>query len=197
VRILSAADVDLIDPFPIAEIPHLYNWMRAYKNIVESDLSPKDLPSFEAYFKEILPNCITYGVIDRENTLGFRHEAPIIGMVMFEPNSPWNKYIHIASNRRAWGSGFMDQAITLAVADLFTLDPSLLRVSAFVLANNSPVRALAKRLGWQFEGVMKDMVAQGEVGKSVVHYGLTRAVWQEHSQRANEAGEQLVKVVSQ
>jgi RimJ/RimL family protein N-acetyltransferase len=190
-RILSGVDVDLLDPFPVSEISHLYSWMRAYKNIVESDLSPKDLPSFERYFNGIIPQCQTYGVIDKNNTLKFRHEAPIIGLVMFEPNTHWNKYIHIASNRRAWGSGFIDQAINLAIKDVFDNIPHLLRISGYVLTNNSPMRALAKRLGWQFEGVMKDMITQDGVAKTLVHYGLTRAMWEDRQTKATEAGEKL------
>lgn len=177
-KIIEAANVDLIEPFPITEAKRVFKWLRAYKNIIESDLSPKTPEEFEEYFKTILPHIRSFGVIDKNSALGFRHEAPLIGMVVFEPATVWNCYLHIASNRRAWGTGFMDEAVRAGIAEVFASTPNLLRVSAYVLAKNGPVKGMARRLGFTFEGLLRDLVTQRGEPRNVIHFGYTRADWQ-------------------
>lgn len=177
IHIIEAPDVDLIEPFPMREAKRVFGWLHAYRNIVESDLSPKTPEEFEAYFQRLLPHIRSFGVIDRDNKLKYRHPAPLIGMIAFEPSTPWNCYIHIASNRRAWGSGFMDQAVTTALDEIFATEPTLLRISAFVLSGNGPVKAMIRRIGGRFEGLHKDWVTQNGKPKNVIHFGVTRQEW--------------------
>jgi RimJ/RimL family protein N-acetyltransferase len=187
-NILAGTKVDLIDPFPLSEARRAYRWMRCYKNIIESDLSPHTEEEFEDFMASILPRVRSWGVIDRDNVLGIHHEAPLIGFVMFEPNTMWNGYIHIASTRRAWGSGLMDDAVTTAIGHLFTADPQLLRVSAYILPGNSLVQGMAKRLGFAYEGFLRDMVTQGGKPKGVLHFGLTRYRWEERQGAEETSG---------
>ena len=176
-RILESDNIDLIEPFPVREAKRVFGWLHAYKNIIENDLSPKTPEEFETFMINILPNVRSYGVIDKNNTLGFRHEAPLVGMVVFEPQSVWNFFIHIASTRRAWGSGFMDEAINVAIKDLFDTVPSLLRVTGLTLSNNSPVKGLARRLGWHYEGKQHDAVLQDGEPRDLIQLGITRREW--------------------
>jgi RimJ/RimL family protein N-acetyltransferase len=119
----------------------------------------------------------SYGVIDKNNTLNIRHEAPLIGMIAFEPHTVWNGYLHIASSRKAWGSGLFDQGLVLAIDDIFSSIPSLTRISALVLENNYPTRSLAKRMGFLREGRFEDMVTQHGEPRSLLHFGMTRRRW--------------------
>lgn len=177
-NIISAQDVDLIEPFPTQEAKRVYGWMHCYKNMIETDVYPKTPEEYEEFFKTKLPFTRSFGVIDRDNKLGFKHEAPLVGMVIYEPASPYNCYIHVASPRRAWGKGFIDQAIVASIDHIFETEPSLLRISAFCLENNGPVKGLARRLGFKYEGCIFDMISQNGVPKNVLHFGMTRQNWE-------------------
>ena len=60
---------------------------------------------------------------------------------------------------------------------MFTENPSLLRVSSFVINNNYPARKLALNVGMKLEGVMQDAVLQGGIPKPLTHFGMTRRDW--------------------
>lgn len=174
-NIIEAQDVDIIAPFPVGEIKRLVGWMHCYKSIITADGFPQTPEDMEAYFQAILPSMYTWGVIDRNNTLKSKHEAPLIGYIAFEPSGPHNGYFHVASTRKAWGSRLIDQAGDELVKQLFTSQPSLLRVSAAILDTNFPAKGLARRLGFTQDGLMKDMITQDGTPKAIAHFGLLRS----------------------
>lgn len=178
-NIIESENIDLIEPFPASECRRVFKWLHAYKNIVETDLSAKTEDEFEVFLKSmiVVPGVRSFGVIDKYNQVGFKHEAPLVGMIVYEPASVWNMYCHIASTRRAWGKGFLDEGIRMSITTLFADDPSLLRVSALVLSTNGPVKGLVRRLGARYEGCMRDMVLQGGEPKDLLHFGITRRTW--------------------
>jgi RimJ/RimL family protein N-acetyltransferase len=178
-RVIESTNIDLIEPFPLSEAKRAFGWIHCYRNLIESDLSPKTPEEFEAYLQAILPATRSFGVIDKNNQLGFKHEVPLVGMIIFEPATAWNCYVHIASPRRAWGSGFMEEAIKGALTEVFDTEPYLTRVSAYVLENNNPVKGLARRLRWEYEGRMRDLITQNGEPKNVLHFGITRRSWVE------------------
>ncbi len=176
-HIISSSNIDLIEPFPLSEAKRAFTWLHCYKNIVETDLSPKTAEEFEAYLNALLPYCRSFGIIDKFNKLNTKHEAPLVGMIVFEPSTVWNCYVHIASPRRAWGSGFMDEGIVTALQEVFNTEPTLTRVSAYVLENNAPVKGLARRLGFRFEGCIRDMAVQNGALRNLLHFGMTKRDW--------------------
>jgi len=176
-RVIQSTNIDLISPFPRKEISRIFGWLHCYNSVVQHDASPQTPEEYEAVMTENLPNMVTYGVIDKNNTTNHKHEAPLIGMYAFEPVSPWNAYMHLASNRRAWKGRLMDEAAQVAIDDIFTTNPGLLRISGFVLEENRPVRYMAQRMGWKQEGVLHDWVTKKGEPRSVIHYGLTRKQW--------------------
>jgi RimJ/RimL family protein N-acetyltransferase len=178
-NILESTNIDLIEPFPVNEGRRVFKWLHAYKNIVETDLSAKTPEDLEAFLTAVVqtPGVHSYGVIDKFNQLGFKHEAPLVGMIIYEPASIWNSYCHVASTRRAWGMGYIDEGIRASLDYLFSNEPQLLRVSALVLATNGPVKGLVRRLGARYEGCMKEMVTQNGQPKDLLHFGITKTEW--------------------
>ena len=178
-NILESTNIDLIEPFPASECRRVYNWLHAYKNIVETDLSAKSEGDFEEFLRNLIlvPGVRSFGVIDKFNSVGFKHEAPLVGMIIYEPSSIWNYYTHVASTRKAWGKGFIDEGLRTTISALFSDTPTLLRVSAIVLSTNGPVKGLVRRLGAKYEGCMKDMVTQGGEPRDLLHFGITRRTW--------------------
>jgi RimJ/RimL family protein N-acetyltransferase len=181
-EIVESNNIDLISPFPLTEAKRVFGWLHAYRTIVEHDQSPTNPEELAELLGTMIPNVVSYGVIDKNNSLEMPHPAPLIGMIAFEQRSVWNGYFHVASTRKAWGSGLIEEGGKAAISDIFSRFPNLTRVSAEILKHNYPAQSLAKRLGFLKEGVMEDMVTQKGEPKPLVHFGLTRKRWMENNQ---------------
>lgn len=179
-KVITGKDVDMVTPFPISEVPRLVGWLHCYKTIIHSDDSPQTEEGLREFFKNWLqlPAVRSWGIIDKNQKLNIRHEAPLIGFGAFGYNTIRDGYFHCATTRKAWGTGMIDEAARMAIEDLFTTDPKLLRVSTIVINNNYPARALAKRVGFIMEGKIEDMVLQKGIPRPVTHFGLTRRAWE-------------------
>ena len=182
-KIYTGLDIDLLEPFPEKEIPRLVGWLHCFKSVIHSDDSPQTdeelIEYFTAYFRN--SNVRSWGIIDKHNKVNIHHEAPLVGFGAFEfataSAGARNGYFHCATTRKAWGSGLINEAYRLAVNTIFSENPSLLRVSSFVINNNYPARKLALNVGMKLEGVMQDAVLQGGIPKPLTHFGMTRRDW--------------------
>lgn len=196
-RIIEGEYVDLIDPFPKKEVHRVYGWMHCYRTMTESDITPKGPDEFDRYFNALLDVVVSYGVIDKQNLTNSRHEAPLIGLITFEPHTIWNGFVHVASSRKAWGKGLMDEAGKLVLKDLFTNLETLQRLSAWIFKNNIPAQHYVIRAGFRKEGVLRDFIVQDGLPKTIYQYGLTRRDYATSS-TANSTGgpgpgEQLIE----
>jgi RimJ/RimL family protein N-acetyltransferase len=161
-----------------------------------TDDGPQTDEEILEYLRGSISRVVSYGVIDKNNTLSIKHEAPIIGMITFEPATIYNGYFHVTSRRKAWGSGLMDEAGKVAIQDIFENIPSLTRVSAAVLNNNSPAKGIAKRLGFKQDGMLPDfLMSKGSV-MSVAHFGLTRVSWNEMNKIVEEPEQLSLELVA-
>lgn len=178
-RIITGKDVDLICPFPISEIKRTYGWVHCYRTITECDDSPKDIDSYSAMMSQVLPRVVSWGMIDKNHLTNIKHEAPLVGFGMFEPSLMPNGtirsgYLHVATARRAWKANLVDEATDLVLADLFEGLPSLLRVSAYMADKNAPAKALVRRHGFRYEGLIEDSILVENSPENLVLFGLTR-----------------------
>lgn len=174
-RIIESPHVDLIEPFPLNEIPRFLGWLHCYKTLFEVDGDPQLPEEKELYYRQMLPQVPSWGIIDKLNQLNYKHEAPLVGIIFLQPGaSVANCYVHLASTRRAWGSGLMDEAAQVLIKHVFESYPSLQRISGAILNNNKPAKAFAKRQGFKQDGLLKDFVTQQGLPKSVAHFGILR-----------------------
>lgn len=180
-NVLIGTNIDLITPFPLQEVKRVIGWMYCYKSHIIDDSMPTDNESILNIITAQLqsPNILSWGLIDKNNTIHSKHEAPLVGMVTFEYQYSWNGYFHIVTSRKSWGLGFSDEAGKMVIDTLFQTNPELQRVSAAILDRNADAKALAKRVGLQFEGVFPDFTRQKGKPLGVVHFGLTRTKWEE------------------
>ena len=79
-----------------------------------------------------------------------------------------------------------DEAMALAIWDLFERFPELTRLSAAMLESNWPAQALALRMRFRREHTFPDMVVQKEIPRGRVHYGLTRKEWEQIGQSESD-----------
>lgn len=179
IEILTGVDLDLISPFPISEIHRAIGWSHCIKTLIQTDDGPQTDQDYLEFYKSFftMPTVTSFGMIDKNQKLNIRHEAPLIGFVAFERANLRNGYFHTATTRKAWGSGMIDEACKLILERVFTTMPELLRVSSFVINNNFPAKALARRMGFVQEGILQDSVLQNGEPKPVTHFGLTRRNW--------------------
>lgn len=177
-KIIEGKDIDLLTPFPPKELKRVFNWMRCYRTITETTSFPKTEDELAARLGA-MSNLRTFGIIDKNNILGVRHEAPLIGIYMFDQSSVVNGDIHVASTRKAWGSRLVDQAGQRLAGYIFAEYPTLTRVTVSVLHSNAPAKALAKRLGFVYEGCLRDAITVNDNPANMALFGLTRRDWDE------------------
>lgn len=175
IYVTEGPEVDLIEPFPISEIRRLVGWSHCFRSMCVMDDAPKDEQSLIEYFTKYLPMVRSFGVIDKFNKLGYKHEAPLIGCFIYEkPLNMPNGYVHVTSTRKAWGSGLLDQAAKLGIKMLFDTDPNLLRISALLVTSNAPAKQFVKRVGFKQDGQFKNYLTQNGTPKAVSHFGILK-----------------------
>jgi RimJ/RimL family protein N-acetyltransferase len=179
-RIIEGKNVDLINPFPLKEVKRTYGWNHCYRTLTETDDTPNTQEHFLSFMEGVLQVCPSWGIIDKNHLTSLKHEAPIVGIIIFEPcvvpgtTVIRNGYFHVATARKAWRTGLVDEAGRLALREVFSEIPTLLRVSGYMLEANFPARSLCKRLGFKYEGLVEDMFLRDGEPKNMVLFGLTR-----------------------
>lgn len=163
----------------MSQVAAAAGWMHCYKTLLWGDDGPKSDEEIVQFLTHRLPLIRSWGVIDKNSLTNPKQEAPIVGLIVFEPGSPYNGYTHLASNRKAWGNklcdpSLMDQAAALCVAEVFDSMPDIQRISVATFAKNAPAKAMCKRLGFHKDGYFVNMGKIDGVPQDVVHYGLTR-----------------------
>jgi RimJ/RimL family protein N-acetyltransferase len=189
-KIIEGRNVDLITPFPAKELHRIFGWMRCYRTITETTAFPKTEGELATRLGT-MTNLQTFGIIDKNNFLGVRHEVPLIGIYMFDQDTVVNGNAHVASTRKAWGSRLVDQAGQVLIKHIFGTMPTLTRLTVSVLHSNSPAKALAKRLGFRYEGCLRDAITVNNIPAAMALFGLTRRDWDEF-----KLGDEIIEPVA-
>lgn len=184
-HVVPGKDVDLISPFPMKELPAVIGWTHCYKTIILGDEGPQNDDELYQLLVAHVTNHSSWAIVDKANlTKGSKVDTPLVGIMIFEKTSPYNGYIHIASNRKAWGNrlakpGLIEQAGNLVIGDIFETNPTLTRISIAVEDNNKAAISLAKRCGFKQDGCFKDMITKNGKPITALHFGYLRS---EHGQ---------------
>lgn len=175
-RVLIGTNVDVISPFPLVYIDRLVKWTYQYKSLITDDFLPSDDVTLTNNFTTHIKTQLSYGVVDKHNKIGLDTDGPIVvgGFFVDPGTTPLNVYLHVISQRRAWGKGLMDEGASLVVKDLFDTQPELMRLSAAVISSNRAVSSFVEKQNFRREGIMRDMTRVNGKMRDVVLYGLTR-----------------------
>jgi RimJ/RimL family protein N-acetyltransferase len=188
-HVVPGGDVDLISPFPIKEIAAVIGWTHCYKTMIFGDEGPQNDEELAQLIAAHIANHRTWGIVDKANlTKGTKVDVPLVGIIICDKTSPYNAYMHIASNRKAWGNkiakpGLIEQAGHLVIPDVFKGDPSLTRISIAVEDNNKAAISLAKRVGFKQDGCFKDMIMQAGKPRAAMHFGYLRSEYEQLRQQ--------------
>ena len=178
-NIISGQNVDLISPFPPQEVRRVFGWNHCYRTLTENDDTPNTIDDFERHMQALLAVCPSWGIIDKNHLTNIKHEAPLVGIGLFEPAGIRHGFFHVATARKAFKTGLIDEAGQLVIQQLFDSIPTLLRVGAYMDERNAPAKALCKRIGFKFEGLCEDMISRNGEPKNIAYFGLTRRKWNE------------------
>lgn len=177
-RIVEGNNVDLISPYPIKELDRAIQWFFQYTSYTGDDNTPRTPEAIKDLLQQVIANNTTYGVIDKNNLSKYNHEAPLVGMLSFAPQSEWNGYLHIAMSRKAWGKkdtvSLAEEAAKLVIQDVWDQYPALLRQSCLMNTKNFPARRLAMRCGFKVDGVFEKFFKAGGKPANAVHLGMLR-----------------------
>lgn len=182
IQVLEGRDVDTIEPFPAREIQAAVGWTHCNKTLMFGPNGPETDDQIEGYLRNLLsqPNVRSWGIIDKANlTKAKKLDTPVIGFIVAEFIGPNNAYIHVASNRRAWGSKLAQPSLTaqaghLVIAHLFNTVSDLTRLSVTTLASNKAARHLAEQVGFKKDGYFISMIVGPRGPMDVIHMGLVR-----------------------
>jgi RimJ/RimL family protein N-acetyltransferase len=99
------------------------------------------------------------------------------GFVAFERIGRMGGRGYIASDRAVWGRGLMDEAVELAIRELYTDNSELRWMLNYVLANNYPARAFVERLGFTLKNILPGFAQSNNKSVDMLIYELTRETW--------------------
>jgi RimJ/RimL family protein N-acetyltransferase len=176
-NIISGQNVDLITPFPSTEVRRVFGWNHCYRTITENDDTPNNIEDFTAHMQQVLAVCPSWGIIDKNRLTNNSHEAPLVGIGLFEPQGIRGGFFHVATARKAFRTGLIDEAGEMVIRHLFETLPALLRLGAYMDEKNAPAKALCRRMGFKFEGICEDAFLQNGQPKGLACFGLTRRNW--------------------
>ena len=162
--------VDLVEPFPADRLAEMHGWLQSTRAIVSAPNFPAEPDAFEVKMRALLPRIRSWAVYDRTDGL-------LVGVVMFEPVGVMARRVYVASRRRIWGKGLMDEAVRLAMADAFTEDPELGYLFSMVAANNAPSVAFNKRVGGRLKNAIPKHLRQGSELYDMLIFEITREQW--------------------
>lgn len=181
-QVLEGRDVDTIEPFPTHELPAAVGWTHCNKTLMFGPNGPETDDQIEGYLRSLLsqPNIRSWGIIDKANlTKAKKLDTPIIGFLIAEFIGTNNAYLHVASNRRAWGPKLAQPSLTaqgaeLVINHLFESVSALTRLSVTTLASNKAARHLAEQVGFKKDGYFINMIVGPTGPVDVIHMGLVR-----------------------
>ena len=172
----AGGGVRLVEPFPPEAIADLYRWLRA-STISKADGFPSEAEEFSGLLSRALPGLRSWAVYDKS-------DGALIGNVMFEPVGLMGGRSYIASARRAWGTGLMDEAARRVRQWIFTDDQRIGYIFGMVLANNAPARAFNERIGMTLKNILPGYSDHGGKRRDMLIFEITREQWQAQQQQA-------------
>lgn len=148
---MEVNDISIVSPFPEHMLPAAWGWARPYLRLMADDFAMCTMPKFMELASQI----------DERGgkTWGCAKDDALFGWVSFEPVNAVSGILHGFSRKQAWGRKNTETALRLVMEDIFSLGYE--RISHPVLASNSLVRSLLRRVGAREEGVLRSFTTCG------------------------------------
>ncbi len=161
----------LIEPFPTDRLSDLFHWLNT-SMIARSG----QFPDSDGFAEKIgdLSGMRSWGVVDSS-------DEALIGAAILEPVGTMGARSYVASARRAWGKGIMEEAVTECISRSFAQDRNLAWIAGMVVANNMPARHFNERIGMRLKNILPEFAEQGGKRRDLYVYEMDREQWERAS----------------
>ncbi len=140
--------VHVESPFPISQLPRLWQWCVTFRHQIMDDYGPQDEDAFNAEWLNLaergLQTWAVYRTINEVRELG--------GIITVQPLNPICGAAFYLFKRQFWGKHTSEPAAREATRLAFEQNPDLRKINLTIFADNHQLRQLAKSLGYRREG---------------------------------------------
>lgn len=165
---IEMEEIQVVNPFPVEELPRVWMWIQDFPGMVADDLGPKTMEEFVEI--EMRRNALTWGVY-RGEQLG--------GYLVFDvdPTNPANGFAHcifrkgVTPHDSFFGRKITIPALTRAATDLFAI--GIERITIGVFEHNAAIQGVIKEMGGRVEAVWFEPVTVRGKPVDVIQYVLT------------------------
>ena len=141
----SLNEIRVSEPFPEHALPRVWVWANELRDRVADDFAPKDLDTFmELWFERMAAGARSWAV-SKGNEIG--------GVIIVEPQTPIVATTHCIFKRTFWGTATTLPALAHVYREVFEKYHKIL---SFCFADNSQILGLARKLGAEKEGVLRE-----------------------------------------
>lgn len=154
-------EIKVRSPFPPEAVPRIWIWMRQFWRRVSDDFGPKTLAEFVAQWEAT-----------QQQTWAVYRDGELGGMASFTPWSPIVGTLHTVFKRAFWGRSTTETALRMVVDQIF--GQGYEKILCLPFEDNHAIIALAKRIGFRREGVLRAQTRRDGKPVNLVAIGLTR-----------------------
>jgi RimJ/RimL family protein N-acetyltransferase len=164
----SSQVISLVEPFPVEQVSHVYEWLKAYPLIgAQPGFPSTPTELIEAVQSE---SSRSWAVIEESS-------GEAVGFLLLAKYGTLGAQAFVASARRAWGKGWMVEAGREAINQSFSDDPSLDYIFGLVVEANAPAASYNRRVGMRLKNTLPDYAqVDGKLSNMLV-FELTRESW--------------------
>jgi RimJ/RimL family protein N-acetyltransferase len=158
---LKGVDIRVETPFPAAAWPRVWQWVSDFRSRVADDFAPKTLEDF-----------VAQQLASSGRTWATYRDGELCGMVSFEPVSPVSGLTHCLFRKDFWGRNTTREALRLVYTEIFA--GGCHKVFGTPFRDNNAMISLARSIGFQREGVLREQTKRGGVFVDMVVLGMTK-----------------------
>lgn len=169
--------LEIEEPFPAELLPSVWAWADPVMHRIADDWSPKDVYGFVEHYKARQRAGMRSFVVRRGGEAG--------GIVAAERMNPITWVTHVIFKRSFWGPGNTVDGCSMVYRRLF--EEGAQKIISFAFADNSQVVNLARKLGGDKEGVIRQATLRGGKLVDLMILGVTKEEFYGDDARAGGA----------
>jgi len=162
-------------PFPDFSLPRVWYWLQEFRSRVADDFAPQTMAEFIEQWRS-RPEQRSWAV-SRDGELG--------GLVTFQPENTVTGVTHCLFKKSFWGHETTVPALRLVYGQIFS--EGFNKVCSLAFRDNVQILHLARVLGGDKEGVLREHTLRGGKPVDMMIIGLTRAQFEAPREQKAEA----------
>lgn len=165
------SSLSVTSPFPLASVPRVWSWIQEFRSRVADDFGPKTLAEFMERWRSN-PAQRSWAVY-RDGELG--------GLVTFVPENTVTGITHCIFKKSFWGHKTTVPALRLVYSEIFA--EGFHKVCSLAFRDNVQILHMARTLGGEKEGILREHTMRNEELTDMMIIGLTKTQFDEAQQK--------------